>query len=99
MKLIIDIPEDLYAHIYSDAEIIIYGGMRSGKTLLATLLRSIRNGTPLDDVKAIMEKQIERDFAFAETETFKVPCHYGTANGLQVAVRILDNIGKAESEE
>lgn len=32
---------------YSDAEIMICGGMRSGKTLLATLLRAIRNGTPL----------------------------------------------------
>ena len=36
---------------------------------------------------------------FAETETLKVPYHYGTAGGLQVAVRILNNIGKAESED
>ncbi len=45
----------------------------------------------LDEIKAEIEKQIERDFAFAETETLKVPCHYGTANGLQVAVRIIDS--------
>lgn len=49
MKLIIDIPKDIYNHIFSDAEIMIYGGMRSGKTLLATLLRSIRNGIPFDE--------------------------------------------------
>lgn len=47
MKLIIDIDEQLYKQIYSDAEIMIYGGMRSGKTLLATLLRAIRNSIPL----------------------------------------------------
>lgn len=47
IKLVIKIDEKLYKDIYSDAEIMIYGGMRSGKTLLATLLRAIRNGTPL----------------------------------------------------
>ena len=52
----------------------------------------------IDDVKAEIEKQIERDFAFAETETLKVPCHYGIANGLQNAIRFLDNIGKGDSE-
>jgi hypothetical protein len=59
-------------------------------------LEVIANGTPLDDVKAEIEKQIERDFAFSETETLKVPCHYGIANGLQNAIRFLDSI---ESEE
>jgi len=47
IKLVVKIDEKLYKDIYSDAEIMIYGGMRSGKTLLATLLRAIRNGTPL----------------------------------------------------
>jgi len=47
IELVIRIDEKLYKDIYSDAEIMIYGGMRGGKTLLATLLRAIRNGTPL----------------------------------------------------
>ena len=48
VELIVKIPEDLCTKIYSDAEIMIYGGMRhSGKTLLATLLRAIRNGVIL----------------------------------------------------
>ena len=47
VELVIKIDEKLYKDIYSDAEIMIYGGMRSGKTLLVTLLRVIRNGTPL----------------------------------------------------
>lgn len=53
----------------------------------------------IDEVKAEIEKQIERDFAFAETETLKVPCHYGIANGLQNAIRFLENIGKESEEE
>lgn len=95
MKLIIDVPEEAkqaFDNAYSND---LRGGYYDCGGLIG---KAIQNGTPLDDVKAIMEKQIERDFAFAETETLKVPCHYGTANGLQVAVRILDNIGKAESE-
>jgi len=47
VELIVKIDEKLYKDIYSDAEIMIYGGMRSGKSLLATLLRAIRNSTPL----------------------------------------------------
>ena len=46
----------------------------------------------IGDIKAEIEKQIERDFAFAETEELKVACHYGTANGLQVALRIIDGV-------
>ena len=49
IELVIKIDEKLYNDIYSNAEIMIYGGMRSGKTLLATLLRAIRNGTPLSE--------------------------------------------------
>ena len=52
----------------------------------------------LDQVRAKIEKQIERDFAFAETETQKVPYHYGIATGLQNAIRIIDSIGSAEGE-
>ena len=97
MKLIVDIPDNIYDAI-KEAQTII-SGQRSGKTLLQILINSVENGTPLDDIKAKIEKQIERDFAFAETETLKVPCHYGIANGLQNAIRFLDNIGKAESED
>ena len=97
MKLIIDIPDNIYDAI-KEAQTII-SGQRSGKTLLQILINSVENGTPLDDIKAKIEKQIERDFAFAETETLKVSCHYGIANGLQNAIRFLDNIGKAESED
>lgn len=88
MKLIIDISEENYKEVKD-----------YGINMFPAVAQAIRNGIPLDSVKAEIEKQIERDFAFAETETLKVPCHYGIANGLQNAIRFLDNIGKAESEE
>ena len=47
IEVVIKIPKILYAQIQSDAEIMIYSGMRSWKGILATLLRSVRNGTPL----------------------------------------------------
>lgn len=90
MKLIIDISEDVYAECLGDIYFPDTGG---------ELFNAVKNGTPLDDVRAEIEKQIKRDFAFAETETLKVPCHYGIANGLQNAIRFLDNISKAEREE
>ncbi len=88
VKLIIEIPKDYYEIIKHEVE----HNLTDYRPLVI-----IGNGTPLDDVKAEIEKQIERDFTFAETETLKVPCHYGIANGLQNAIRFLDNIGK-ESE-
>ena len=45
----------------------------------------------IEEIRSDIEKQIERDFKYAETERVKVPCHYGIANGLQCALRIIDN--------
>lgn len=87
MKLIIEIPKDYYEIIKHDVE---------NHLTDYRPFEIIGNGIPLDDVKAEIEKQIKRDFSFAETETLKVPCHYGIANGLQNAIRFLDNIGKAD---
>lgn len=47
IEVVIKIPKILYAQIQSDAEIMIYSGMRSWKGVLATLLRSVRKGKPL----------------------------------------------------
>lgn len=47
--------------------------------------KAIMRGTPLDDVKAEIGKQRERVLYVAE--------------GLDLALKILDNIGKAESED
>lgn len=93
VKLIIEIPKE--AKQAFDIANDLKGGYYDHGGIIG---KAIQNGIPLDDVKAEIEKQIERDFAFAETETLKVPCHYGIANGLQNAIRFFDNIGK-ESEE
>lgn len=85
VKLIVEIPKNVYAECLGDIYFPDTGG---------ELFNAVKNGTPLDDVRAEIEKQIKRDFAFAETETLKVPCHYGIANGLQNAIRFFDNIGK-----
>lgn len=47
IEVVIKIPKILYAQIQSNAEIMIYSGMRRWKGVLATLLRSVRNGAPL----------------------------------------------------
>lgn len=45
MKLMIDIPDNIYDAI-KEAQTII-SGQRSGKTLLQILVNSVENGTPL----------------------------------------------------
>ena len=74
IELVVKIDEQLYTEIYSDAEIMIYCGMRSGKTLLATLLRAIRNGTPLPkghgrliDADALYDQYQYADYDFDKT--------------------------------
>lgn len=52
----------------------------------------------LKKIRKDIEKQIERDFAFSKTEKIKAPVHYGTANGLQVAIRIIDSYTKGDEE-
>jgi hypothetical protein len=80
MKLIIDIPDNIYYAIKKAQTII--SGQRSGKTLLQILVNSVENGTPLDDVKAeIREQQKEyQEWGWAYDDVLE----------------ILDNIGKAD---
>ena len=89
MKLIIDIPDNIYDAI-KEAQTII-SGQRSGKTYLQILVNSVEKGTPLDDVKA-------------EIEQNAYPIVHGVNNHekgmtLYGILQVLDNIGKAESED
>lgn len=60
-------------------------------TQIVKLLKELKQKRQaIEDIREEIEEQIERDFRFAETEDHKVPCHYGTANGLQVALSIID---------
>ena len=53
----------------------------------------------LKKIREDIEKQIERDFVFAKTERIKAPVHQGTANGLQVAIKIIDSYYAKGDEE
>ena len=56
MQIVIDIDDSLYDAIQTEFYV---NGMRSGKTLLEKLTTTIRNGTPLDDIK---EQQYNKGF-------------------------------------
>jgi len=79
MKLIIDIPDNEYQYTCDrtlhDRSIWDY---------------AIRNGVPLDDVKAEIAEQMETEFLEEST--------IGMNFGLRLALEIIDNIDKAESE-
>lgn len=77
MKLIIDIPKELYERI------------KNGYVPLG-ISTYLKNSTPLDDVKV----KIETDLSWSMFD------EYGNETGLHKdLMKILDNIGKAESEE
>ena len=77
MKLIIDIPEYVYEWVMNTGKF--------GKYHFDTA-KVIRNGTPLDDVKAEIE------------ESRHITQDPFTAAGLETALEILDNVGKGVSE-
>ena len=86
MKLIIDIPEDVYTRLFDngvqDNEISVND--------LCEIAGALRLGTPLDNVKAEIEarEMIEINM---EKHIYNMALHD--------VLDILDNIGKAESEE
>lgn len=86
MKLIIDIPEETFNEVREKENIDI--------TTLNSSIRAIENGTPLDDVKAEIKSwywQVEKQ-ALA-----KDPCVVDAM--VDLFIRTIDNIGKAESED
>lgn len=69
-------------------------------TQIVKLLKELKQKRQaIEDIRAEIEEQIERDFRFAETEDHKVPCHYGTANGLQVALSIIERHISGKEQE
>ena len=75
MKLIIDIPD------------IDLNNVKNGSIMSANILNACKNGIPLDDVKAEIDKMIDNTYSI-----------YGTS-ALRSVLEILDNIGKAERKE
>lgn len=89
MKLIIDIPEEVKRNIDTFKE--KKGGFYDCGGIVG---RAIQNGTPLDDVKAEIEKLNPVDYG----SMFSYESHNGARDMQGDILDILDNIGKAESE-
>ena len=87
MKLIIDIPEELHRGIECRNPEL------ETEYVCDKLMKAVDNGTPLDDVKAEIEEMPTEKIARCR----KV---YIFASEFKIKVlEILDNIGKAESED
>ena len=84
MKLIIDIPEERL-------DSIKHFGIKQNE--VSMLERALISGTPLDDVKAKIQRTITA--SWYNGENYKK----NYRDGLNDAIEILDNIGKAESED
>ena len=83
MKLIIDIDEDVYKRT------VFYREFKDLNDYVKTI-KALENSTPLDDVKAEIE-EIAKDYdKFAD---------YRRVRGLWIALEILNNIGKEESQK
>ena len=83
MKLITDIPEDVYTRLFDN-------GIQDNEIAVddvCEMARALRLGTPLDEVKKEILKLINN------TDSI-----YGTS-ALHSVLEIIDNIGKAESED
>lgn len=89
MKLIIDIPDKVYEGVKALIA-INFGGRFSGKGLAHDSLRAIKNGVPLDDVKAEIREL---------RDSWEKDCYHDEAEALNLALKIIDkHVGK-ESEE
>ena len=96
MKLIIDIPEDYY-EVLSKTEVILTS-QRSGKTFMSVIYSAVKNGVPLDDVKTEIE-QICQDIDTCSHNEYENAVEQGKEIAYENVLDILDNIGKAESED
>lgn len=85
VKLIIEIPEELYDTIQADEMI--------SREQLAVLQMDILRGTPLDDVKAEIEKKCDRINSIASV--LRYPQHREIQ---ELLCEILNSIGKGDEE-
>lgn len=87
MKLIIDIPEAVYrASLIIDVKY---------EDVIQIPLEVLANGTPLDDVKAEIEKLNPVDYG----SMFSYESHNGARDMKRDILDIIDNIGNAESQK
>jgi hypothetical protein len=89
VKLIIEIDKDLFERIHQSSSVPDMQG-----TDIVNAINVIKNGTPLDDVKAEIEKLNPVDYG----SMFSYESHNGARDMQGDILDILDNIGKGDSE-
>ena len=96
MKLIVDIPDNIYDAIKKTQTLV--SGQRSGKTFLQILVNSVENGTPFDSVIEDIKAEIgARVFDIQATSDRYFD---GVDDVMDIVDEIIDkHIGKAESED
>ena len=98
IKLVIEIPKKEY-EAFKELIAINIGGRCSGKGIIQTCLNAVKNGIPLDDVKAkILQLDYDLEFIDYDYGDMAMTAEVHTICREEV-MQILDNIGKAESED
>lgn len=92
VKFIIEIPKKEY-EAFKELIAINIGGRCSGKGIIQTCLIAVKNGTPLEDIKAEIEKKCDRINSIASV--LRYPQHREIQ---ELLCEILESIDKAESE-
>ena len=88
VKLIIEIPK----YDYEEVGHLVADGIFDYNGVIATVCKAIANGIPLDDVKAEIAKPIQEECCYIGEARIQ-------ADTIKWCLEILDNIGKAESED
>lgn len=90
VKLIIEIPKEVKQEFDKTESIALKGAYFDLDGIIG---KAIQNGIPLDDVKAEIQRTITA--SWYNGENYKK----NYRDGIDDALNIIDNIGKAESEE
>lgn len=81
MKIVIDIPDNIYDAIKSAQTIV--SGQRNGKTLLQILVSSVENGTPLDmAIRALKGEQTDGSLVKENTDLVKADAENADKKGI-----------------
>lgn len=92
VKVVIEIPKDYYE---ATKELIgmNIGGRQSGKGIIYSCITAVKYGTPLDSIKAEIEKKCDRINSIASV--LRYPQHREIQ---ELLCEILNSIGEGDSE-
>lgn len=107
MKLVVDIPEEIYEALRKTD--VIISGQRSGKSLMSVVFNAVAKSTPLDHVFNTIKGGIKEEagYAYADFEQYKADVLNAEADelpdddfryGMERAIEIIDVYRKVVSE-